>query len=450
MSIFNKYSKMHFIGVGGVSMSALAMYAVTRGVAVSGSDRAYSDYYAKAVDAGVDAWLGEDAERMPKDALVVYSSAIAKDNAELKEARLVGMESMERLTFLSMVEGEFCTSVAVAGTHGKTTVTAMLSSIFSYHHMHYTAHIGGTPIGSSNLVVEGTEVFLTEACEYKKSLLALSPTYAIVNNLEYDHPDTYQDMAELLGCFGEFVSKTSLKCVVMPHSLKLAHIDIFNYAHILTFGKGGDADVESIFPTDEVGHTFCIRYRGLEPFRVSIHIPGMHNVYNALAAATLALAMGIDVDSIQRGLAAYGGVDRRFSKKGMLNGADVYVDYAHHPSEIKAAIATAKALSKGQLYVVFQPHTYSRTARLFEDFVECFEGADKLIITASYSARESLDKGLAAIDLYREISRTKMYCSYYEKLLPIAQNLAKNVKKGDFVLILGAGDVDNLAKIIMP
>ncbi len=429
-------------------MSALAKYAMQKGKAVSGSDRSYSNAFYEVGAMGGDVWLGENANRMPKDALVVFSSAISKDNLELKEARRIGQTTLERLEFLSNIESEFDLKIAIAGTHGKTTVTAMMESILRANHMQYTAHIGGKPIGGDNLVFSGDKIFLTEACEYKKSLLSLNPTYALINNLEFDHPDTYKDYSELLETFSDFITKPSLQCVVMPHSLKYAHIDIFSYAHIITFGKDGDCILDSVIETPS-GYNFSIRYKDNDSFRVQLNICGLHNVYNALAAATLSCAIGIPIPSIRQGLQDYRGVERRFEKKGVLNGAPVYIDYAHHPSEIIAAIDVAKGKTKGELYVVFQPHTYSRTKSLFEEFLDCFKKADHLILTASYSAREEQHQGLAAIDLYRELKASKMFCIYHEKLLLIAENLIKNVKKDDFVLILGAGDIDNLAKMIV-
>ncbi len=448
MPDFDLPNKIHFVGVGGVSMSALALFCLKKGVAVTGSDRGYSSYYESVLEAGGDVWLGEDAKRMPKDALVVYSSAIDGNNLELTEARRIGQQVVERLDFLARVESLFCTSVAVAGTHGKTTVTSMLDNVFRYADMHYTAHIGGIPMGHSNLNYNGEEVFLTEACEYRKSLLKLRPHYAIVTNIEFDHPDTYKDMTELYDTFRAFCTKDSLRYVVMPTQLKYAHIDIFNYAHIITFGNEGDCVLESVFETAG-GYECRIRYKDREPFWIRLNVKGLHNVQNALSAVTLCCAMGISIDAIKQGIETFRGVERRFENKGKLNGAPVYVDYAHHPSEIKAAIATARDMTKGNLYVVFQPHTYSRTKSLYDDFVSSFFGADVLFVTSCFSAREGREKGLSALDLYRGINQKSMFCTYHEKLLPIAQNLVKNVKKDDFVLILGAGDVDNLAKIIL-
>ncbi len=448
MSILSNFDKIHFIGAGGVSISALAKYVILKGKAVSGSDRYYSTVVDKLSTIGCDVWLGEDISKVDKKALVVYSSAIQKNHKELKEALRIGMPTLERLDFLAEVESDFKSKVAVAGTHGKTTVTAMLASIFQQENMQYTAHIGGIPIDGDNLIYNGDEVFLTEACEYKKSFLKLSPNYAIVNNLEFDHPDTYKDFNQLLDAFTSFITKPTLQYVVMPYALKYAHIDIWNYAHIITFGNNGDCQLSSIFETN-CGYDFSIQYKDAKPFRVQLNICGMHNVYNALAAATLSLAMGLSVKSIQNGLSNFKGVERRFEKKGLLNNAPVYIDYAHHPSEIKATIDMAKSKTKGRLFVVFQPHTYSRTKSLFKEFLQCFSKADVLFLTASYSARECKEQGLASIDLYRELKASKMFCTYHEKLLPIAENLVKNVKKDDFILILGAGDIDNLAKMIV-
>lgn len=449
MSVLEKFQRYHLIGIGGVSMSAIAKFLIKIGKEVSGSDRALGEETAKLSELGANVWGGTAPETVPADAIVVYTAAISDDNEELKTARLRGQTTVERKFFLAEIEKLFPTRIAVSGTHGKTTVTSMIASILKAAGAKFTAHIGGYPEGADNLIYAGRDIFLTEACEYNRSFLALSPTHVAVTNVEMDHPDTYKDISELYAAFDALINKNSVKMRFINENSAYRHTLTFSSYQMRTFsGEHGNVRAESIMRGEDGRYNFRIVADGCE-FRVNLSVGGRVNVENALAAATVALYLGIPQETVKVGLENFRGVKRRFEKKGEVNGAAVYVDYAHHPTEIKAAVETARDITEKRLFVVFQPHTYSRTACLLDAFLTSFRGADKLFITASYSAREKESAGLTAYDLYREIVRQEMFCSYYEHLLPLARVIDAEVRAGDTVLILGAGDVVTLADLIV-
>lgn len=450
MSVLEKFQRYHLIGIGGVSMSAIAKFLIKIGKEVSGSDRVLSEETANLSELGANVWGGTAPESVPTDAIVVYTAAISDDNDELKTARLRGQATVERKFFLAEIEKLFPTRIAVSGTHGKTTVTSMIASVLKTAGAEFTAHIGGYPVGADNLIYAGRDIFLTEACEYNRSFLALNPTHVVVTNVEMDHPDTYKDISELYAAFDALINKNSVKMRFINEKSAYRHTLTFSYYQMHTFsGEKGNIRAESIMRGDDGCYNFRIVADGGIEFRVNLGVGGKVNVENALAAASVALALGIPQETVKAGLESFRGVKRRFEKKGELNGAAVYVDYAHHPTEIKAAVETARDITEKRLFVVFQPHTYSRTACLLDAFLTSFRGADRLYITASFSAREKESAGLTAYDLYREIVKQEMFCNYYEHLLPLARALDAEVGKGDTVLILGAGDVVTLADLIV-
>lgn len=447
MAYVDDFQRIHFIGVGGVSMSALAKFALRRGREVSGSDRSSSEYFLSVLEEGGRVYLGENPDGFPKDALVVYNSAISARHPELIEARRVGQTVVDRKTFLADVESTFKKKIAVSGTHGKTTVTSLITEIFCHSDISFCAHIGGVPIGRSNLVYRGDDVFVTEACEYQRNFLSLSPTDVVITSVEMDHPDTYKNLEEVRRAFHDFAKKPSVERIFVPNTFADEYMHLCPYKHIVTYGKGGKYRVDSVFPYD---HTTEFRLvTGKEDVVTSTVLKGKYNLDNIAAAAAVAVENGVSPSVVATAVSSFKGVKRRFELKGHLNSAPVYVDYAHHPSEISGVITTASASTRGRLFVVFQPHTYSRTAELFDDFAGSFGGADVLFFTASYSAREDSSKGLTAYDLYKKVKRDVMFCRYCEKLRDVAISLIGEVKKDDAVLILGAGDVDVLAPMIV-
>lgn len=447
MAYVDDFQRIHFIGVGGASMSALAKFALRKGKEVSGSDRRSSEYFLSVLEEGGRVYLGENPDAFPKDALVVYNSAISKDHPELVEARRIGQTVIDRKTFLADAESTFKRRIAVSGTHGKTTVTSLISEIFCATDVRFCAHIGGIPIGRSNLIYRGDDVFITEACEYQRNFLSLSPTDAVITSVEMDHPDTYKSLEDVREAFHDFANKPSIERLYVPRTLADEYMHLCPYKHIVTYGNGGKYYLDSVFPYDHM--TEFRLSTGTGSVRMTTTLKGNYNLDNIAAASAVAIENGVSPSTVSAAVASFKGVSRRFELKGRLKGAPVYVDYAHHPSEISGVVKTAKASTAGRLFVVFQPHTYSRTAELFESFARSFSGADVLFFTASYSAREDSSKGLTAYDLYLKVKRDVMFCRYFEKLRDIATALIKEVKKDDTVLVLGAGDVDILAPMII-
>lgn len=449
MTKIEEIQNYHFIGAGGVSVSALMKLLLKLGKRVSGSDRNFSDTLLELRELGADVWVGAMPQRIPRDALVVYSSAVKDNNEELVFARKEGMTAVERFVFLGEIEKRYAHEIAVAGTHGKTTVTSMLASIFLAADKKFTAHIGGTPVGLDNLIYRGDDWFLTEACEYKRSMCGLNPDYAIVLNAECDHPDTYKDLSDVYGSFDRFLSKRSVRHSFVEKSSSYGERYIPSHEHLHTFAiDDGDFCASGLKENEKGCYGFQIIENGNPIIQIDLQVPGIHNVKNALAAAAVSLVAGISAEAVKEGLEGFRGVKRRFEKTGTVNGADIIVDYAHHPSEIKATVGVAKKIAKGRLITVFQPHTYSRTAQLFTEFQSAFLGSDVLYLTKTYSAREKEDQGKTAYELYLAIKKNVMFCVYHENFLPLAEAICREARENDVVLLLGAGDVNLLSDLI--
>lgn len=443
------YKKVHFIGIGGVSLSSLALYLVKNGVRVTGSDRAYSDTLINLSENGCDVWVGSCPEKIKNPDLVVYSSAIKPDDPELVFCKNAGIKCLERNLFLGLLCDDFKCCIAISGTHGKTTVTSMLIKIFHEAEKSFFGHVGGETEEFGNSYFSGNDYFVTEACEYKKSFLSLKPKIAVVLNAETDHPDTYENIEEIYDTFEEFLiatRKNSGLGIVNGDSefyrKKLSESDVVTYG----LGEQNRFRADQVYEHKKGFKGFLIYDYGTLIGHIRLNIAGEHNVMNALCAFAVSSIVGIPSDIICKALNDFRGVKRRFEYVCKYRGSDVYTDYAHHPSEIKAVIATAKDVSDGPLIVLFQPHTYSRTAKLYNEFIQCFDGADKLVIIKEYPARETPTDGKSARELYFGVDHNdKTYC---ETILDAIVLLNDQATPNDTILILGAGDIVNICKII--
>lgn len=452
MHIIDNIKSIHFIGVGGISMSALAKLMLSLGKKVSGSDASYSPAIVELSECGIDAYIGSSPPKLEGVQLVVYSSAIPKSDPELAYALALNIPCVERYLFLGEVARYYNKTIAVAGTHGKTTATAMIAHLLRCAGTSFTAHIGGYALdGIGNLYVAGREYFLTEACEYKKSLLGLSPFISVLLNTEYDHPDTFKDLAEVYATFYTFLEKThpqGHKIVCGDSGLYLSTLhtrrDIFSYG----LGEGNLFRAVEITEYKNGYYSFRVKYNNQDYCKLFLNIIGEFNIYNALAAAAVGWHLGIDVSTIEQGIASFNGVKRRLQKMGSLNGGEVYIDYAHHPREIEAVLKAVQRIKKGRLLIVFQPHTYTRTLSLIDEFIACFKGFDKLCIVKSYSSREKPEQGMTALDLYK-CAAYKGNVLYYDNIIELAKYLSETTSRGDLVLILGAGDIDSLADLLI-
>lgn len=423
-------------------MSALAKLMLIWGHKVSGSDLNYGSVAVELVEWGADVYLGANLQKIREADLIVYSASIKENDTELSAARSYGKKIIGREHFLKEVSLEYAKLVAVGGTHGKTTVTSMLSEIFFEAELSYTAHIGGySPRG--NLVYRGKDIFLSEACEYNRSFLSLSPDVSVILNAEFDHPDTYKNLGEVYKAFESFGASTRRGgTIVVNADSPVFSIIKCSYKHICTYSLESTATFTATNIIDYANgyYGFQILEKNYPKVDIKLKIPGLYNVQNALAAYATAVTVGVDRSIARRGIENFTGVRGRMELMGNVLGAKVYRDYAHHPTEIASAVATAKRLAgKGELKVVFQPHTMLRTASLMGEFVVALSGESEVYILKEYAARVE-QGGCTAYELYSELKKESK-CYYYNTAIELYSALANSLSAGDTVLILGAGDV---------
>lgn len=440
MKAIKKNFKVHFIGIGGVSMSSLAKYLLRAGFKVSGSDSVSSEYTDDLIKLGAKVFIGHDGKNLGEADIVVYNSAIGEQNAELSLARSSGLFVISRAELLSMIAENFAQTVGVSGCHGKTTVTCMLAHIYKCAGERFTAHIGGKDRSLGNFYYTGNNTLISEVCEFKKNIDLFTPTYGICLNTDLDHLDSYEGEEDLKNSYFSFL-KRAKRAVIFQGDKNLKTYDGQN---AVTFGWDENADYYPVSVEEEGGkYAFTLMKRGEKCFTVKLGVYGRHNVINAVAAAACAFEGGVSSEAIKKGLAKFTGTERRFEKIGKIDGATVVADYAHHPEEIAAAINTAKSLTKGRTVVVFQPHTYSRTLFLKDKFIEVLSGVEDLILYKTYPAREEYIYGGSAYDLYVSLSKRGFYAADPDALMGI---IRARVRKNDLVLVLGAGDIYETVK----
>ena len=447
------FSRIHFIGIGGISMSALAFLTSEAGVWVSGSDRSDSQTLQKLIAYGITAYVGSNNSVVAKSDLVVYSSAIGDDDPELKFARRNKIRCMERKAYLALIASECKSVIAIAGSHGKTTTTAMLCHVAENIPLEFTGHIGGIiNKEKSNYFDMGRDYFITEACEYQRSFLSLTPDIGVVLNSDYDHPDTYPTPQSMNDAFVQFVEQSRV-AVVEENCFRQLRLSAIDNAKdkIYTFGFEEDSDFRAVNLTHKDGKfVFDIVYEGGRVHNVALDLYGKHNVLNALAVFAVCYLIWLDGREVTRYIGSFTGVDRRFSARGRLkSGAQVIVDYAHHPSEIAATVDTVRLMSKGKIIAVFEPHTYSRTKALLDDFSKCFYWVDELIILPTYSAREDSDQGMDGSALAHYINARGEGALYLENYQEACDYINGTAKERDIVLVLGAGSIDKLGDMLV-
>ncbi len=444
-----KGAKIHFVGINGVSMSALAKLCAHNGAIVSGSDA--SANMCEFENEGIFCYSGENPDIIDGVDIVVYSSAIKGDNTEIVRAQKLNKTMFERAKFLSLIAGNFEKCVAVAGTHGKTTTTAMICHILKTANKSFTGHIGGK-FNGTNLVENGGKIFVTEACEYKKSLLALNPSIGVVLNADFDHPDCYKSLAEVRAVFVEFLNKCDTK--ILPYNLyglicKNAHISIQkdenrHRTDRIVVLSNEKTHIYSYQNSRDVCDEFCIYKDNENVMNCSLLCAGEYDKSNALFAVAVCHELGVMNEDIKTALASFQGVERRFENAGKIDGAQLIFDYAHHPTEIENSILTAKKF--GRVVAVFQPHTFSRTQAYCEGFIKALSLADGVIITSTYPAREKASDGMTSEKLFSMFEKefgNKCVCGVNDlaKTTQIIKGIAKDF---DVVLCLGAGDIYSL------
>lgn len=448
---FKKPMHIHFIGIGGISMSGLASILLKQHFKVSGSDAHESELTKQLEAEGAILYYGQRASNLDDTPdLVVYTAAIHPDNPEYAAAVAKQIPMLSRAELLGQMMHNFKTPVAISGTHGKTTTTSMASYIFLEADMDPTISVGGIldAIGG-NIRVGGHDTFLTEACEYTNSFLHFFPKISVILNIDADHLDFFKDLEDIKHSFRCFAERVPAETGTV-----IANYDDANTMDalrgiarkVITFGLNAKADVyaQNIVHRGSVSE-FDIYHRGNYFARVTLHVPGIHNVRNALAATAAAIVLGVSPNAVKYGLAGFEGAGRRFDFKGKFQGADLYDDYAHHPSELRALLDAVDTLNYQRTIVVFQPHTYSRTAKLFNDFVEQLRRPTIVYLAEIYAAREKNTIGISSADLAAQIPGAKFYPTFAE----IERELRRIARPGDIILTVGAGDVFRIGEHLL-
>ncbi len=448
---FNKPINVHFIGIGGISMSGLAEILIKEGFKVTGSDMRASEITNQLSDMGALINIGQRAGNITDDIdLVIYTAAIHEDNEEFAAANEKNIPMLTRAQLLGQIMSNYQYSVAVSGTHGKTTTTSMLSYILLEGDLDPTISVGGMidAIGG-NIRVGSSEYFVTEACEYTNSFHAFNPQISIILNVDADHLDFFSGIEEIAESFHTFATKTPDSGLVVVNG-DMAYYETVTKGltcRIVTFGeKETNKYSATNIRFDSFGHpTYTLMIDGQEITDITLNVFGIHNVYNSLSAIAVALELGISMEAIKTGLLACKGADRRFQYKGtILNNVKVMDDYAHHPTEIAATLAAARNTDYNELWCIFQPHTYTRTYALLDDFANALKVCDHVIVADIYAAREK-DNGLVSSrDLADKIAAFGTDAFYLPTFDDIENYILKNCKKNDLLITMGAGNVDSI------
>ncbi|MBO5208550.1 MAG: UDP-N-acetylmuramate--L-alanine ligase [Lachnospiraceae bacterium] len=447
---------VYFIGIGGISMSGLAEILLSEGFKVSGSDRQESPLTQTLSEKGASIYYGHQKENLSiVPDLIVYTSAIKEDNPEMIAGKELNVPFLSRAQLLGQMMKNYKLPIAVSGTHGKTTTTSMLSQILLEGNTDPTLSIGGIyqPI-NGNIRVGKSDYFVTEACEYTNSFLSFFPKISIILNIEEDHLDFFKDINDIRNSFHQFAKLLPADGTLIINS-DIPHVDEVTNAlacQVITYGSSDSSDY---YPTDitydEFGHpTFTLMTKdGAKEGIYSLHVPGIHNVYNAIAAIATAKLLGVEQSIIVKALSDFSGTDRRFEYKGQVNGFTIIDDYAHHPTEITATLKAVKNYPHKTTWCVFQPHTYTRTKAFLSDFAKALTLADKVILADIYAAREKDTLGISSRTLQEEIQQLGKECYYFPSFSEIENFILKNCTKDDLLITMGAGDVVKIGENLL-
>ncbi|MBQ3552187.1 MAG: UDP-N-acetylmuramate--L-alanine ligase [Clostridia bacterium] len=459
---FEGIKRIHLIGIGGSSMNGLAQMLLSQGYEVQGSDRGESQFTKRLKELGIDVKIGHNADNIENADMVIYSAAIKPDNVERVAALGKGILQLERSVALGMLSSDYDEVVGIAGCHGKTTITSMLALISRMHHekdpehtTDATIHVGGyVDFLSGGVHVGGHELFITEACEYVESFLTLHPTIALISNIDNDHLDYYGDMEHIVLAFKKYAALLSKDGLIIGCVDDHRVMDILSESPCekLTYGHKNADYVPDNIAVDELGNTaFDLVFRGKTLGRIELSVPGEHNMLNSIAAASVALALCIPFCVIKEALNKYTLTRRRFELMGEKNGAKIYHDYAHHPSEIASTLQAAASIKHNRIIAVFQCNSYTRAKTLFIGDMTCMEKADLVLVPDIYPGRE-VDTGIVhARDMVEAINRScgegrALYIPTFEA---INHHLDRYAKPGDIIITLGSGDVyENTKKLI--
>ena len=440
------YNNVHFIGIGGISMSGLAEILISKGYKVSGTDSSESKIVDHLKNIGARIFIGHGAENVQGADLVIYTDAIANDNIELVAARGLDVPVVDRASFLGAIMKNYTHSIAVSGTHGKTTTTSMLATIINHSSLNPTILLGGEldDIGG-NVKLGSDEYLLTEACEYKANILKYFPSIAVVLNVDEDHLDFFKSIDHITDTFLEYINNleeedTLIANIDDPQVKKLTQ---HSKSKVITIGLDNQADfVANNIDFDLAGYpSFDLFVHGVFERRIKLSVMGIHNVYNSLAAIAASYCINVDKELIMDRISSYTGVHRRLELKGYIGNVRIIDDYAHHPTEIRASLSAVRNSTKEKIFCIFQPHTYTRTKALLDSFSEAFNDADKIIIADIYAARE-LDNGEIhskdLSDLIRKRGNDSLYLGSFQEIEDFIMREATN---HDTVITMGAGNI---------
>lgn len=452
---FNQPIHVHFIGIGGISMSGLAEILHEEHFTISGSDSKESALTQHLTAKGIQIFYGQTADNIiPGIDLVVYTAAISEDNPEFACAKAKGIPMLSRAELLGQIMDNYSRSIAVSGTHGKTTTTSMISQILLSASCDPTITVGGILEAiNGNLRVGSSEYFISEACEYTNSFLHFYPKYSIILNVEAEHLDFFKDLEDVRHSFHSFAGNTKTDGVIIING------EIDNYealvdgisAKVITYGlqEGFDYYPANITFNEKACASYTVMYKGQTLMDVQLNVPGMHNVSNSLAAIALSMELKLEKNAILSGLLTFGGANRRFQYKGTVNGVTVIDDYAHHPTEIRATLNSAANYPHKRLVLVFQPHTYSRTKAFLNEFAEVLSMADVVVLADIYAAREKNIYGISSEDLLHKLQKSGTECYYFPTFAEIESFLEKKCINDDLLITMGAGDIVNIGEAFL-
>ncbi len=438
--------KVHFMGIGGISMSGLAEVLLKEGFTITGSDAKRSDLTDRLSADGIQIRFPQAASNIDDDVdLVVYTAAIHPDNPEYQEAVRRSLPMLTRAQLLGEIMQNYDSSIAVAGTHGKTTTTSMLAHITLAGHLDPTISVGGilNAIGG-NIRVGSSETFVTEACEYTNSFLSLNPRIGMILNVDADHLDFFKDLDDIRHSFRLFAERIPADgTLIIDGSIdRLAEITDGLACQVITTGHDGCDYVPKNITFNDLGFASYDLYKEGTLFgHFSLNVPGMHNVTNSAAAIAVADLLGVSPADIQKGLDSFTGTNRRFEHKGEWKGVTIIDDYAHHPTEIRATLQAAAGYQHNTLWCVFQPHTYTRTKSLMNEFAKALSLADRVILADIYAARETDTLGISSDTLRERIETLGHQALYLGSFDKIEAYLDEHCQPGDLVITMGAGDI---------
>ena len=462
---FTKPIHVHFIGIGGISMSGLAELLHTKGFIVSGSDSKDSKIVDRLRHLGITIHIGQKADNITEDInLVVYTAAVKSDNVEYLAAQKHNIPMLDRAEFLGQVMLQYKNAIGISGTHGKTTTTSMVSLMMLESNFDPTISVGGILDNiEGNIRIGNSENFIVESCEYKNSFLSFNPSHAIILNIEEEHLDYFKDIEDIRNSFHIFAKKLPDygNLVIWGGIDRYEELTKDLSCHVITYGMFSSEEerCENINRYDYAACNVSSDDFGLRSYdlykygkfvdRIRLGVIGDHNVLNSLAAISLVDTLGGSMSAIKTALLAYKGTERRFERKGVLNGITIVDDYAHHPSEIKATLTAAASYPHIDIWCVFQPHTYTRTKSFFHDFTTSLALADKIVLADIYAAREENPGDISSRDIQNELLKIGKEAYYFKDFKEIEKFLLEHCTNGDLLITMGAGDVVSIGESLL-